>query len=535
MRRALGDRSWSFASGFVTAVCLLLAVLAFLRFENLLAGAPGFPLDDTYIHFQLARNLSLGDGMYFNPGEPVAASSAPLWTLTLAALHLLPSDPVIAAKVAGVVLLWTAGLLTWGLARAVGLSPPWALLCSLSVVLTPRLVWGSLSGMEISLYTALATGGVWLHVKGMSHPRPPPWGTFLFAAAALARPECLILFPLALLDRWMASSQKGGGEVIRVYGMHALLYAGLLAPAVFFNLWTSGRPLPGTFYAKVGDYGLAGAVANLDLEQLARTLLYYPLVQAQELFRLGADSNVLLACAAPLGLTALLGRGCASERVTKGARLIPLILILFPLIRGIVAPFKGPLFQHGRYAASMVPLLIIVGAVGLRQALSLIIRGPSTSHWRDSQPAAIMAWGLVFLIYVAGIFEYGREYGSNVADIDRMHVEMARWIAEHTPADAVVASHDVGALGYFSRRRVVDTAGLVTPEVLDHLQPGVPADDGVLEYLREVRPDYLVIMPTWYPRLTRMRRHFEPEHEVRLGDGPSIAAGHRFVAYRATW
>ena len=529
--RERDDRWWGIVSGFVTAVCLLLAVLAFLKFENLLAGQPGFPLDDTYIHFQLARNLSLGDGMYFNPGEPVSASSAPLWTLTLAALHLLPSDPVIAAKVAGVLLLWTTGLLTFGLARAVGLRPPWALLCSLSVVLTPRLVWGSLSGMEISLYTTLATGGVWLHARGISHSRPPFWGTVLFAAAALARPECLVLFPLALVDRWLMSSQKGVREVIRAYGMHVLLYACLLAPAVFFNLWTSGRPLPGTFYAKVGDYGVAGAVANLDIGQLAKTLLYYPLVQVQELFRLGADNNVLLACAAPLGLAALLGCGCASERGVRGARLVPLILILFPLIRGVVAPFKGPLFQHGRYAAHMVPLLIVVGAIGLRQALALIIRG----HRRNSQPAAIMAWGLVLLIYVAGTIEYGREYGRNVADIDRMHVEMARWIAEHTPTDAVVASHDVGALGYFSRRRVVDTAGLITPEVLDYLRPGASADDGVLEYLREVRPDYLVIMPTWYPRLARMRRHFEPEHEVRLGDGPSIAAGGRFVAYRATW
>src|SRR5262245_32542912 len=47
------------------------------------AGEPGLPLDDAWIHARLARGLSRGNGFSFNPGEPSAASSAPLWTLLL--------------------------------------------------------------------------------------------------------------------------------------------------------------------------------------------------------------------------------------------------------------------------------------------------------------------------------------------------------------------------------------------------------------------------------------------------------------------
>ena len=60
----------------------------------------------------------------------------------------------------------------------------------------------------------------------------------------------------------------------------------------------------------------------------------------------------------------------------------------------------------------------------------------------------------------------------NVAEIEEMHVDMARWVAANTPPESVIASHDVGALGYFSGRKVLDTVGLVTPGVIEYLRPG---------------------------------------------------------------
>ena len=147
-------------AGGILLTCASLALLVFLWSEHRLVGHAGFPLDDTWIHFQLARNLSLGHGMSFNQGEHVSASSAPLWTLTVAMFHLAPLDPVFGVKVAGILLLWLTGMFTWGIARISGLGQGWSILCGASVVVTPRPVWGALSGMEIALYGALATGGV---------------------------------------------------------------------------------------------------------------------------------------------------------------------------------------------------------------------------------------------------------------------------------------------------------------------------------------------------------------------------------------
>jgi len=505
--------------GAILGLAALGAAGLFLWQEHSLARGWGFPLDDTWIHLQFARNLSQGQGFSFNPGEWVSASTAPLWTLVLALFHLLPWGVVWSAKAAGVLLLWVNGLLTARLGRGLGLEPGWALAGGLVVALTPRLVWGSLSGMEVCLYAALATFGICRHLETLDRSACW-WGTASLALAALARPECLLLFPLAMADRFRFSRQ--------VPWKHLLLFAALLAPFVLFNLFTLGRPLPNTFYAKVGGYGITGALAAFDWARVAKAVLYYPLLQAQELVAFSAENNLVLTCLAPLGIVGLL----------KGKRaswLIPLILLGFPLLRGMLAPFKGALFQHGRYAAHLVPLLTLAGLMGLRAAWRLLAEGKDFLYLRRlrrwGRPAA---WGLIFLHLLVFLPKYAQTYGWNVTNIEDMHIEMGKWLAAHTPAEAVVAGHDVGALAYFGQRRLLDTTGLVTPKALGFLRAGVPADEGVLRFLEQERPDYLVILPNWYPQLAERRDYFQPIHEITIQHN-TVCAGDRLVVYRTVW
>jgi hypothetical protein len=49
-------------------------------------------------------------------------------------------------------------------------------------------------------------------------------------------------------------------------------------------------------------------------------------------------------------------------------------------------------------------------------------------------------------------------------------IHWGRWLERNTPPDAVVATPDIGAIGYYSRRRVVDLAGLITPAMVPHLE-----------------------------------------------------------------
>jgi arabinofuranosyltransferase len=100
-----------------------------------------------------------------------------------------------------------------------------------------------------------------------------------------------------------------------------------------------------------------------------------------------------------------------------------------------------------------------------------------------------------------------------------MHVATGKWLAENTPGDAVVACNDVGAIGYFSNRHVLDLLGLVTPEVVAYRkkQPVGRENLGGLEYIRAKRPDYLVIFPDWFPNL-KNSRFLQPVYAADVPD-----------------
>lgn len=524
----MGERGlatdWGLADIAILALVVGLGTGTFMASEFHVAGAPGFPLDDAYIHLQMARNLSAGHGFSFNADEPVAASTAPLWTLLVALLYSMPGDVVTWVKGIGALLLFSCAVLTLVLGRELGLRRGWALLGALAVALTPRLLWAAPSGMEVLLYAALATGGILLHLRHFAQA-PSYWSTVLFAAAALARPECLILFPLAVLDRW-----RGGVRLVALlYWRHALLFSAMLAPYFYFNMSYGSGILPNTFYAKVGAYGLMGALRDGEWLRVGATLTLYPLEQCIELARFAIDNSLVLAALVPLGLLVIL------KKEGNSSWFIPLVVLAFPILRGIFAPFKGATFQHGRYAAFFVPLFAVAGVLGAQAAWQLVSRGVVYPQWQR-----LRCWGgrvLVLLVLGNALVadaQYARIYAANVADINRMHVSMGRWLNENTPSAAVVATNDIGAIAYYSERRIIDIVGLASPETLTYLQAGVQADQGVLRLLMDKRPDYLVILPNWYPQLAQMSYLFRPVHEVVV-EGATIAGGHRLVAYRTIW
>src|SRR5437870_11526868 len=96
-----------------------LSVLAvFVVAEWRVAGGIGLPLDDSWIHVRFATNLARGQGFAINPGEPVAASTAPLWTLLLALAVATGLSGLDAAKTLGVLAYVATALLTRRVARA---------------------------------------------------------------------------------------------------------------------------------------------------------------------------------------------------------------------------------------------------------------------------------------------------------------------------------------------------------------------------------------------------------------------------------
>jgi hypothetical protein len=105
-------------------------------------------------------------------------------------------------------------------------------------------------------------------------------------------------------------------------------------------------------------------------------------------------------------------------------------------------------------------------------------------------------------LFVAFVFIGGRAYADDVCMINGEMVDVAQWLNANTPEDALVAAHDIGAIGYFGQRPLLDMAGLVTPEVI----PFIRDEDRLLEFIVEQGADYVVTFPSWYRHMVTDER-----------------------------
>jgi hypothetical protein len=108
---------------------------------------------------------------------------------------------------------------------------------------------------------------------------------------------------------------------------------------------------------------------------------------------------------------------------------------------------------------------------------------------------------LLVVLLVAFQWVGAAQNAQDVVLIETQMVRTAQWVNENLPADALLAVHDIGAVGYFTDNPLIDLAGLVTPDVVDFIR-----DEAQLaEYLDSTQAGYLVTFPGWYPQLVEGR------------------------------
>jgi hypothetical protein len=196
-------------------------------------------------------------------------------------------------------------------------------------------------------------------------------------------------------------------------------------------------------------------------------------------------------------------------------------LVLHPVAVALVAPYRGPAFQTGRYSAHLLPLAVVVAVLGLERFLA----GLAAPRLRMAVAIALLGGLALRLPAQADAYAWG------VQNINAMQVMLGRWVAARTPRDTLIAVNDVGAVSYFGQRRVIDLVGLATPEILPYRRQG---PDAVLRYLEARCPEYLVIFPDWFPELAARRDLFRPLTEVTLV--PNFVAGAAtMVVYETAW
>lgn len=517
---------------------LLTLEIAFLAFLYLnkslrLAGEYGFPLDDSWIHAVFARNIAEGHGFVYNLGQP-SSSTAPLYTLLLSSLYLLKIAPVFNAVTLGLILHLAAAMLIYAAASHLSNSKWLPTFCSLIFAATPRLIWGALSGMEVPLYVFMVTLGLYLHILYHWYDGAKVYlTTAAFALAALARPECGAFIVFSILDRVFASwrSEERPGELrryLKTIPFHIGVCAIILAPVIAFNLSYSGHPLPPAFYAKVSVFPHAKDVGAAILARLAIMRCY--LYQAASVI---IDDNSVLAIGLLPGITVCLSR--LRKRSNNSMLLMLMGILIMPPAIGTISPITeipALQMQHGRYSSYLIPFATLVGGLGWIEVIRFA-RAKLTVY-------ASLASIALILVFAIGLIEAGcsnniesLRYALEVQNINQMQVGIGKWAA-HLPKNRVIACNDIGAIAYFSRRTVIDTVGIVNPEVIPHLKEYSDKQIGLMKYLQQRRPDYLIIFPNWYPDIARRMDVLQPVMSVNLPVNV-ICGGDEMIIYRTHW
>jgi hypothetical protein len=138
-------------------------------------------------------------------------------------------------------------------------------------------------------------------------------------------------------------------------------------------------------------------------------------------------------------------------------------------------------------------------------------------------------------------------FAAECAQVEAQNVAAGLWIDQHLPADALVATHDAGAVRYFGRRNVLDIWGnndarlsalLRESERLAGTPEAARAEAAVQDDLRARAPDALVVFPALYaaehsPEFRELMRELPPDEAEALQAQASDYAGFFGLTRRA--
>jgi hypothetical protein len=235
----------------------------------------------------------------------------------------------------------------------------------------------------------------------------------------------------------------------------------------FFNHALSGEFFPNTFYAKQAEY----------------EILYKTSIISRFL-------GLLLIPLTGFGVLMLPGFLFYLYQMIKTRNWMIISIYLWFLGYIMIYAIRLPVtYQHGRYIIPTIPIYLLLSILGLFEIKNRFIALKELIIF--GYKAAILFVAIAFL------FLGGRAYAQDVAIIESEMVKTAIWIEENLEEDTIIAAHDIGALGFFSERKILDLAGLISPDVIPFIR-----DEGRLaNYLDENEANYLVVFPNWYDDL----------------------------------
>ncbi len=474
---------------------MILAVVAF----GILRFAHGLVTDDAFITFTYAKNLVAGHGFVFTVGDRTCGTTTPIYALFVGAGMALGFNPWLWVFLGDCVF---AGVVLWRLRQLLRAAeqeswwPLLAILLGLSAVSTM-----SIAGMETECYMAviLSALAALARKEGEDQQRGAWMAVGWATLAAVIRPD-----GVAVLAVVLAATLLRGGFTWR--GRVALMLIPLAAlGAQALALWAySGDALPQSIRAKQFRF------ADLPADRLLAAAVL-------------RDWVTLFGQPHGMGIPALLGLvACVRRKALQ-----PVVATYAAFLAGyFVVSAPVDFFWYRTLLYLLFFFFAVLGVASLAKRIASA-RGPRV--------AAIAGVALVVLLFpwqlsIYTILTVRALEDFTINSNGKCYRDLAQDLNAVDPG-AIVAAHEVGALGYFSTGRVVDLEGIVSRGTLEKLRAKPPIDplaDRAIRWF--AHPYYVAELPgareQMEPRLSALG--FTPWREYEWPwDGPGLTVLYR--------
>ncbi len=445
------------------AICAAAGLIWLIYVSASSASAAGnliLPLDDAYIHFQYAHQIAQGEIYVYNPGlPPTSGATSFLYPYLLAVGDLIGFRALSLAYWAtgiGALALAISGGLIWQIGRRFS-GEGFAFGFALTFMINGATAWHFMSGME----TGLAALFVLLTLYGVFAKRD---AVILMGASlsALIRPEGAIL--AALVVAYLIVNAYRAKQPIR-WWWFVPLAAAIVQPLV--NALVTGSAVA-TGNAAKSLFGVVpfdfGYTITRIWQNFTRAFAEAFAIMPDQPFYLGT----LAALLALGGLLYLLGN--------KKWRGVALVLGLWLIgSMAAISTLDTAFWHFKRYQMPLIAGLFALAVIG----------GAVLTRRTWLKPIALM--GAAWLALMSAQW-FLQSYAVNVSSVYRQPYQMAEWLSENAPDDAVIAVHDVGMMRYIGGHTTLDIVGLTTPGAADYWRNG-PGSVG--EYILRERPDMI--------------------------------------------
>ncbi|MCX7878710.1 MAG: tetratricopeptide repeat protein [Ignavibacteria bacterium] len=474
------EKTWRIIFLFFWLIAFLLP-LYYVFFAQSVNNYLSFPLDDPWIHLQFAKNLAeYGSFSYFRNEVVTAGSTSPIYTLILSLFFLFTKNEMWLSYIIGAVFFSVAVFYFLRLSLYLFDKENWLAICAAAIFLLDR--WMNLiavTGMETTLFIFLLIACYYYYLQrkaeifavilGLTLWTRPDAVAFIGAVAV----DYLIVYYLKKtkpeINRELKLFEKK--QLIRI----ALITSGIISAYFLMNYIISGSILPNTYGAKTVYYSLKSRSEFLKYEVWG----YF------------TESVYVFFFA---GFVVALVKIISDVIKMKYNPYLLAFVFITALI--FIYWYKLP-YAHrfGRYLMPVIPFYILLFVYGLREFFRFVFE-----IIKDVKSVNFLNFSLiaVVIIYSAYVyFDHRKLYAEQSRHIYSRQVVTAKWLKENTPEDAIIATHDVGAIAFYSERKIIDVVGLINPEFIDKIHTR-NFNEYMEEELKNKGVTYIAFLREWF-------------------------------------